>query len=252
MNKNFMKKTIIISLMAIAIFSEAKAQYYLTIWRGDTRMGIIVGASHGFKPFDLSIPSGYNLDGEATTAFITPSIGLYSGREKEINRSTSFGFDGSIVYGKPITYATLKDAANNTYDYTFGLNCVTVKENVYFAFSTSRSLQVNVGAGIFEGFMFGGTATSESSSPMAPECTFGDSKGFGFSIGLTTAAGVTYYFSDSFFLKGSIDALIPLLSSGNMGMDDEWDFGYGSNPSLKATPTTGFCLGASVCIGFKW
>lgn len=252
-----MKNSTKIVLAAATLFAmtgteKINAQTFM-LWKGDFRMGLSAGVSHNFKAFDLTVPTGYTLDGDATTAVVTPSIGLYSGMEKKLNRNLSFGFDATAVYSRPTTYATLKNTSGNTYDYTFSVNNIMVNEQVYFAFALDRKTQAqfNIGAGFFERIMIGGTATSESGAS-APACAFGDGSSFGFNFGADVSTGITYYLSDVFFVKGSVYALIPIISSSKLL--DDWNDGWGGSSSntLTASANSGFELGLSACIGFKW
>lgn len=238
-------------LLAMVTMQTAKAQFFM-FWDGDARLGITAGLGHNFTPFPLQVPTGYTLDGKATTPLITPSIGLYSGMEKEISRDLSFGFDGKLFHNKLITKATLKDAAGTAYDYKFSSHNIGITENIYLAYEIMDETQVNIGIGLFERFMIGGKAESQSTAATAPDCGFGEMSPFAFDFGLDISAGLTYYLGDAFFVKGSIDALIPFYSSSKFfdDFDDVW--GYSTNSSLIASLDNGFDLGLNVAIGFKW
>lgn len=237
-------------LFATASVQKAEAQFY-TLWDGDLRLGLSAGLGHNFSPCQLQVPTGYTLD-EATTPAITPSFGLYSGREQEINRNFSFGFDGRLFYNKLLTNATLKDAAGTAYGYKFSAHNIGITENIYLAYEIMDETQANLGIGIFERFMIGSKAESLSVAATAPECGFGDMSTFAFDFGLDISAGLTYYLGDSFFVKGSVDALIPLYSSTKFFDDTDDGWGYSSNSSLIASLDGGFNLGFNVVIGFKW
>lgn len=244
---------IVLSLVALLAFSgieKANAQFFL-FWNGDYRLGFTAGVGHNFTAFDVSAPNGYSLSGDVSQSIVTPSVGLYWGMEKELSRSTCFGFDGSIVYNYHSSSFMLKDMMGNRYDYSFCSHGITGKEGLYFAFDINRETQFNIGAGFYERIMLGCKATETPSSSSAPQCTEGLWAKPGFSVGALVSTGLTYYINDIVFVKGNVEALIPIFSSSSMTKDWSSNISSGSG-ELDVTPNTGFELAISGCIGFRW
>lgn len=238
-------------IFAISSMQKTEAQFFM-FWNGDSRLGITAGLNHNFKPFSLQVPTGYTLDGEATTAMLTPSIGFYSGMEQDINQNLSFGFDGRAFYNKLITNATLKDAVGTTYDYRFTAHSIAITENVYLAYEIMDETQADLGVGIYERLLFGGKAESLSTAENAPACGYEDMSFFTWDFGIDVSAGLTHYFGDAFFVKGSLDALIPLFTSGKFF--ESFSSGWNSSKESKLTAfmDCGLNLGFNVIVGFRW
>ena len=241
------------ALLLSGAVTAAQAQTFI-LWTGDFRLGLTAGLGHHFEPFAVKVPAGYILDGDATTALLTPSIGLYSGMEKDLSRNLSFGFDAHVDYSRPATSFTLKNSGGTSFDYSFSASRIGVEEGLYFAYHLTDNLQGTLGAGIYGSILFGVTATDEPGGS-APSASTDDDSGFGvsmgFGLGAVVSAGVTYYFNDVFFVKGNIDMqTAPFFSSYDL--DEEFGSGYGSSSNVRASVNSGVQLALTATIGFKW
>lgn len=221
----------------------SQAQNYVTMWTGDNRLGLAAGIGHHFTPFDLSVPSGYTLEKEATTALVTPFIGIYYGMEKELGGKWSFGYDTYGFLLKPRTYASLVNAAGNVYEYTFSTLAINAYEKIYLAFRIAKDLQLNAGGGLSMNFMFNGEAKAESVG--GPACGYNETDGMGMGLSLVFSAGITYYLSDIFFVKGACD-----VTTGSLFGSENW--GSGGSSAFIATANSGMNVALVATIGFKW
>jgi len=251
-----MKKLLLGLILLAGLSSASQAQMYARysrFWDGDNRMGIVAGVGHGFKPFTVQVPTGYKLDGSASTAIITPSIGIYWGMEKNLSRTLSFGFEGELSYRPLSTSATVRSVLGQTCDYSFSSNAFNGNERLYFAFKINRDMQWTIGAGLYENIFFSGKASGGDGTTF-PLADF-TAAGIGFSLGAIVSGGITYYFNDIFFMKGNLDVLTPsFYTSEKFSKEFGESIGSGSSSSgpVLATVTSGFTLGLSVTIGFKW
>ena len=245
MKMNGKRKVALLILFVATMISSlgSQAQNYVTVWTGDNRLGLAAGVGHHFTPFDLSVPTGYTLEKEATTALVTPSIGIYYGMEKELGGRWSFGYDTYGFLLKPRTYASLVNGAGVVYDYTFSALAINAYEKIYLAFRIAKDLQLNAGGGLAVNFMFNGEAVSETAG--GPACGYDETDGMGMGLSLVFSAGITYYLSDIFFVKGACD-----VTTGSLFDSENW--GSGGSSALVATATSGMNVALIATIGFKW
>ena len=232
-------------MVATSIPLRSNAQTFISLWKGDQRMGLTVGGGHNFTPFDVSVSSGYSLDKEPTSAVIVPCIGLYYGMERNLDGGWSFGYETLISLSKPSTDVSVKKNAGKVFEYTLSALNIKAAEQVYLALALSGDFQLNLGGGLGITAFFKGDANSETSG--APSCGF--NRGFGFGLGAVISGGVTYYLSKVFFVKGTFEFTTkPFLSTYDMSVD----FGSGNNNDITASFNSGTNIALLATIGFKW
>lgn len=230
----------------------AKAQTII-LWPGDFRLGLHAGAEHALQGFDIKAPSGFTVE-KNTPALAQPKVGIYYGMEQELSGNFAFGFDVTFDLQMLSSSATIKNSANQSFDYTFNATGVNIYEGIYLAYFLTDELELTGGVGIDESMWFNGKSTA-SPAEGAPACQFGDGMMLGMNFGIGANAGVTYYLNESFYIKGNLHfASAPFYGSGTISdmMGDDWGDVWGNSSSLTVTPGESARLGLTATIGFKW
>ena len=242
-----------IVLAAIMTASGSAKAQTLYLWSGDYRIGLHAGADHALQGFNLKAPTGFTVE-KNTPALAQPKGGLYFGMEKDLSGYFAFGFETTIDIQMLSASATIKNAANKSFDYSFTAKGADIYEGIYLAYYLTDELALGGGVGIAENVWWGAKGEA-SPAEGAPNCQFGDGMVMGVNMGIGANVGVTYYLNESFYVKGNLHySSAPFYGSSTMSdmMGDDWSSVWGDASSLTVTPNTGARLGLSATIGLKW
>lgn len=215
----------------------ASAQWFF-LWKGDYRMALDAGMNMSLYKVKFVGPLADHIVDDVKPA-ISPTIGFYSGMEKDINKKTAFGFYADFqVYQTHWSVSFGENSSNNVL-YKVKSTTLNMMQGVYFAFDIKKmkrkKLQAMGGLGIYEDLRFKGKINEEikgdgyatvldsayiNSLEYLMDSHLGMDVPFSLDFGLSFIAGVQYRFNENFFVSGRIVYMLPLFGSGST--IDDW------------------------------
>lgn len=253
-----MKK--ILFFVAFAAMAQLASAQWFFLWKGDYRVALNAGVNMSFYKVKFVGPLADKVIDDVNLA-ISPTVGIHSGMEKDINKKTAFGFYYDFqAYSTHWSVSFGEDNDNKTL-YKVKSTTLNMMQGIYFAFDIKKmkrkkKMQALGGLGLYEDIRFKGKIAEEETgsgytsalasvlSPSelallatgyAPDNNSFDVP-FSFDFGVNILGGVEYRFNENFFIEGRLVYMLPLIGSGSTL--DEWSSDMGSSMASSSETDT--------------
>ncbi|MBO6117765.1 MAG: hypothetical protein J6P44_04385 [Bacteroidales bacterium] len=217
-------KRIVLAVLFTAVIAMPNVRAGWWDWFGDIRLGISLGANKpdGDIKFAFEDRNKENLPNVTTDNFkytvLNPNIGLYFGFEKMLSKKFSFGVGNNFGYQRD---GFSIDMHGSDFEATAKVAMSGLFENlnVYAAYYVAPKVSLNLGLGGFwESTMWSSVSTDATKGKSVGEDSDFPLETF-YTLGLHGNVGVTYHFSNHWFmtLTGYYNAVVISSSADDTG-----------------------------------
>ena len=221
----------------------ARGQYF--VWDGEYMMGISAGAVVPFSVPRPTLDASDNVKPESMKRSVSPVFAFYYGMERALRGRFDFGFSFDVSFSR--------ERASLTYVDSTGLdamsqksNVIELSEEVFLAYYITEKMHISAGIGLAESLTFGRSRKHDlmdfdGSMRSEGQYASGGEYGMGGALSLQASVGVSYYFTNAFFVALKLRMRYPFLdfSSRLTGSDD-----YITKIPVALKPV--------VIVGFRW
>lgn len=208
--------------------------------------GFSAGAVVPFsKPFP-TLDASDNVKAGSLNRSVSPVFGIYYGMERELKGRLDFGFAFEGTFSREKASVTYIDTTSLT-ALSQKSNVVEISEEIFLAYYLTEKLPVTAGIGLAESLVFGRSHKKDIldlDGNTISEGNYSMEQGFGIgaAISLQASVGVSYYFTNTFFIGLRLKMRYPFLDFFSSGKD-------GPDAYLTKMPVT---LTPIATIGFRW